>query len=362
MTTGSASTTPLAAPKTTGVSPLRSSTGTLIPAIAQLRVFSPEQWEDFVLEWAHSLKSQYARVERCGGAGDLGRDVVAFVTADQKGDWHNYQCKRYETPLQPNHIVLELAKLCYYAHEGLFTVPAAYYFVAPQGAGNSLSQLLRNPVAMRDRLVHDWSAKCEGKITETKSVPLEGGLKDFVMAFDFSIVSYVPPMDLLEQHATTRWHAARFGGGLPTRENPVVPPLEDEDYESIYIKRLLEAYGDHVGEALDAGTLSAHQELHGHMLRSRERFFHAEALRNFSRDNLPPGQFEALQDEFYDGVIDNVEASTHADGYERVKTTTALAQKLDPTNNALREVLGLRDKAGICHQLADDDRLRWVRK
>src|SRR5690606_2928790 len=129
----------------------------------------------------------YARVERCGGAGDLGRDVVAFVSADQLGAWHNYQCKRYETPLQPNHIILELAKLCHYAHEGLFTVPAAYYFVAPQGAGNSLSQLLRNPRALRERLVNDWPAKCEGKITETRSVPLKGDLKDFVMAFDFGI-------------------------------------------------------------------------------------------------------------------------------------------------------------------------------
>ena len=360
--TNRASTKPLADPRAIGIAPLRTSAGTLIPAIDQLRVFSPSQWEDFALEWAHSLKSRYSRVERCGGAGDLGRDVVAFVTADLQGPWHNYQCKHYNAPLQPNQIILELGKLCYYAHEGLFTPPEAYYFVAPQGVGNALSHLLRNPTGLRDRLVKEWPSKCAEKITDTKTVALEGGLRDFVMAFDFGIVDYVPPMDLLEQHATTRWYTARFGGGLPPRENPVVPPLAEEDFESVYISRLLEAYGDHLGSEVDVEGLAEHDELHRHMLRSRERFFHAEALRNFSRDNLPPGQFDALQDEFFDGVIDNVEDFSHRDGYERVKTTTAIAQKLDPTNNALREVLGLRDKAGICHQLADDGRLRWVHK
>lgn len=357
-----ARTTSLAFPEATNVVPRRTSAGTLIPAIDQLRIFSPSQWEDFALEWAHSLKSRYARVERSGGAGDLGRDIVAYVTSDPRGQWHNYQCKHYNAPLQPNQIIVELGKLCYYTHEGLFAPPNAYFFVAPQGAGNALSQLLRNPTDLRDRLVKDWPSKCAHKITDTKTIVLEGDLLDFVMAFDFGVVDYVPPMDLLEQHATTGWHTARFGGGLPPRENPVVPPLAEEDFESAYISRLLEAYGDHLGSAVEVAALAKHADLHRHMLRSRERFFHAEALRNFSRDNLPPGQFEALQDEFFDGVIDNVEESSHRDGYERVKTTTAIAQKLDPTNNALREVLGLRDKAGICHQLADDGRLRWVPK
>lgn len=360
--TSSATTAPLTEPPATGAVPLRTNSGNLIPAIDLLRIFSPSQWEDFVLEWAHSLKKRYERVERCGGAGDLGRDVVAFVTADQQGSWHNYQCKHYKDPLQPNQIILELGKLCYYAHKGFFTQPEAYFFVAPQGAGNKLSRLLRNPRELQKLLIEEWSSKCAENITTTETILLEGDLLEFVMAFDFGIVSYVPPMDLLEQHATTRWHAARFGGGLPSRETPVVPSITEENFESLYITRLLEAYGEHLDCEVDVASLGLHRDLHRHMLRSRERFFHAEALRNFSRDNLPPGQFEALHEEFFDGVIDNVEDSNHRDGFERVKTTTSLAQKLDPTNNALREVLGFRDKAGICHQLADNGRLRWVNK
>ena len=330
---------------------------TIVPAIDLLRVFSPSQWEDFALEWAHSLKSRYHRVERCGGAGDLGRDVVAFVSDDE---WHNYQCKHYKEPLQPNQVVLELGKLCYYVQQQAFSAPSKYYFVAPQGAGNSLSLLFKKPEELRARLIKDWATKCEEHITSTKNVPLAGKLRAFVESFDFSIVSYVPPMELIEQHAQTRWHAARFPGGLPPRPPAEVPDLNKETFESPYIGRLLEAYSDHAGVLLTVADLVAHNTLQRHLLRSRERFFHAESLRNFSRDNLPPGQFEDLQEEFFDAVIDTVEDTCHADGFQRVKAATGVAQRLDPMNNALCQVLGVKDKAGICHQLADNARLKWV--
>lgn len=356
MTGVKAATHPLKEPKAAVVAPTPAGC-TVIPAIDLIRVFSPGQWEDFTLEWAHSLKSTYVRVERCGGAGDLGRDVVAF-TAD--GNWHNYQCKHYTTPLSASDVVLELGKLCYYVHTGAYTAPTRYRFVAPQGASTTLSGLFRDPEALRARLIEDWPKKCRTKITSTKTVPLTSSLLDFVKGFDFSVVHYVPPLDIIEQHANTRWHAARFPGGLPARPASTVPPLDEETFESPYIERLLEAYSDHVGASLTVVALSEHAELHAHLLRSRERFFEAESLRNFSRDSTPPGQFEALLEEFYDGVIDNVADTSHSDGYRRVRTTTAIAQQLDPTNNVLREVLKIKDKAGICHQLADDDRLKWV--
>lgn len=351
-----ATTQPLKDPTAVRVAPTTAGS-TIVPAIDLLRVFSPGQWEDFALEWAHSLKSRYQRVERCGGAGDLGRDVVAFVSDDE---WHNYQCKHYKEPLQPSQVVLELGKLCYFVHEKAFSAPSEYYFIAPQGAGNSLSLLVKQPEDLRARLIKDWATKCEEHITATKKVPLTGGLLDFVQGFDFSIVSYVPPMDLIEQHARTRWHAARFPGGLPPRPPAEVPDIDEEKFESPYISRLLEAYSDHTGVPLTVADLAEHEPLHRHLLRSRERFFHAESLRNFSRDTLPPRQFEDLQEEFFDAVIDTVEGTSHADGFERVKAATGVAQQLDPTNNALRQVLGVKDKAGICHQLADNARLKWV--
>jgi hypothetical protein len=69
--------------------------------------------------------------------------------------------------------------------------------------------------------------------------------------------------------------------------------------------------------ALTVGDLAAHEPLHRHLLRSRERFFHAESLRNFSRDTLPPGEFEDLQEEFFDAVIDTVEDTSKVDPENR---------------------------------------------
>jgi len=140
-----------------------------VPAIDLLRIFSPSQWEDFALEWAHSLKSRYQRVERCGGAGDLGRDVVALASANE---WHNYQCKHYKDPLQPNHIVLELGKLCYYVHEKAFSAPSQYYFVAPQGAGNSLSLLFRKP---EDALRREFNIPWAARAVSYEATPAEPG-------------------------------------------------------------------------------------------------------------------------------------------------------------------------------------------
>jgi len=39
------------------------------------------------------LREEYELVERCGGAGDMGRDVIAMVKGGN-GAWDNYQCKR----------------------------------------------------------------------------------------------------------------------------------------------------------------------------------------------------------------------------------------------------------------------------
>ena len=71
--------------------------GLPIPPIERIRIFSDRQWEEFVLEWADSLREHYGRVERCGGAGDMGRDVLAFCKTDP-AVWDNYQCKHYKDP------------------------------------------------------------------------------------------------------------------------------------------------------------------------------------------------------------------------------------------------------------------------
>lgn len=70
--------------------------GLPVPPIERVRLMSCQQWEEFILEWADSLKQKYARVERHGGAGDKGCDIVAFLDPANDAPWDNYQCKQYD--------------------------------------------------------------------------------------------------------------------------------------------------------------------------------------------------------------------------------------------------------------------------
>ena len=81
--------------------------GPLIPPQQQLLLYSPDQWEGFVQEWAHyCLKKQYRQVQRFTGSGDRGIDVAGFAD-DQRllGAWDNYQCKHYDHALTPGYIL-----------------------------------------------------------------------------------------------------------------------------------------------------------------------------------------------------------------------------------------------------------------
>lgn len=335
--------------------------GPPIPALDRIKLFSSSAWEDFVLEWADSLRSTYASVERCGGAGDMGRDVVAFVT-DDASTWDNFQCKHYDHPLRPTDIWVELGKLVYYTHLGNFTYPRTYAFVAPQGAGTKLSNMLHKPSDLKKGLKDNWVSYCQSGITSTTTVKLQGNLLTHLDDLDFSIFSAIPPLKIIDAHAKTRWHVARFGGGLPPRpEIPAHPDVLD-DSEAGYIEQLWLAYGDHIqADVASVDDLNNRDDLVEHFFDSRVQFFSAEALRAFSRDTLPPGDFEKLQDEVHEGVKDEVRAQ-HADGYARVVAVVKTARMLQLTSHPLVSKLSMRDRGGICHQLANESKVVWVKK
>lgn len=104
------------------------------------------------------------------------------------------------------------------------------------------------------------------------------------------------------------------------------------------------------------------QELKEHFVDSRIQFYSAESLRSFSRDYLPPGEFEKLQDEVHDGIRDDIR-DDYPSGYKRVIAVVKTARNLQLTSHALISRLTVRDRGGICHQLANNkDEVRWVKK
>jgi hypothetical protein len=105
-----------------------------IPPQQQLLLYSADQWEGFVQEWAHySLKAMYVQVQRFSGAGDRGIDIAGFTDPDKlNGVWDNYQCKHYDHALYPSDALPEIGKLLWYTFKQQFAVPRRYYFVAPK--------------------------------------------------------------------------------------------------------------------------------------------------------------------------------------------------------------------------------------
>ena len=111
---------------------------TIIPPERYLIALPDEELEKFAYEWG-LLKRGYFQVERFSGAGDMGRDVVGYLTKDRhEGEWHNYQCKQYGKAVPLEVGLRELGKVLYFAHQGEFTAPTKYVFVAPRGVVRTL--------------------------------------------------------------------------------------------------------------------------------------------------------------------------------------------------------------------------------
>lgn len=334
--------------------------GLPIPKTTRVQFFSPDDWEGFIEEWAASLKN-YAIVRRFAGSGDMGLDITGFTDCvGFEAPWDNYQCKRYDHPLRPADIHVEIGKIIYYSWLKEYTVPRKHYFVASKDIGTTAAKLLLEPTKLQNSVRQAWGKQCRHQITATADVELTGDLLTYFDAFDFSIFSSKSVLELIAQHETTRFHVIRFGGGLPPRPAPHAPPAAPAAHESRYIRQLLDAYGDHMGaKILDLASPALPPPLQRDFGRQRERFYSAEALRNFSRDTVPEGTFDALQEEIFQGVVDTCE-SPHPTAFERMKATVSQAAQVTSICNPLAPATRVQDRQGICHQLANEDRLHWM--
>jgi hypothetical protein len=290
----------------------------------------------------------------------MGRDVIAHVTDPASGgEWDNFQCKRYDHRLRPSDVWVELGKLMHYTHIGEYSNPRRYYFVCPQDVGVTLAKLFTKPEQLRSQLLANWNDSCRDAIAAAP-VPLTRALKQHIAAYPFGTIGFRPVLQILEQHAQTPWHVHRFGGGLPNRPPAALPPSAPTAVELPYVTQLLFAYGDHTSSQIShPNELTKWTRLEGHFQSSRRSFYSAESLREFSRDHLPEGEYERLQDEIHDGVQEDY-IGTHDDAFAKVIATTRAAVQLQITDHALTIVLQPADRRGICHQLVNQDRLRWI--
>ncbi len=336
------------------------SQGAYINPINRLKLMSANDWEIFTEEWLDLKNSTYLRTERLAGAGDMGRDIVAYITNPrsnpQNYEWDCYQCKHYDHALRPSDIWVEFGKIIYYTFKSEYPIPKKYYFIAPQGIGTSLNKLLQNASSLKDELKDKWDKRCREKITTTEKVLLQDGLLEYFESFNFSIFDSIAPKAIIKEYKKHEKYLVRFGGSLPSR--PIVSiPSEIEDLR--YVEQLVKSYNTNSTDEIvnvDDISLASHK---GHFEDARKSFYKAEELRMLNRDSLPDGIFENLKENIYDGVSSK-SREEFDNGYKKVLAIESEAVKIPIESNPLKDACQTIDKKGLCHHLVNDKKLTWV--
>ncbi|MEU1194038.1 ABC-three component system protein [Streptomyces sp. NPDC005859] len=332
--------------------------GRFMPPKQILYRYSPDEWEEFVYEWARALGEPYVNVEILGGSNDGGIDVAAFLSQDGlRGQWDCYQCKHYKSGLVWSQAWPEMFKIFRWVAEGRYTLPRRYRFVAPKGCGKFLARTLQDPPQLKADFLGELASDST-VITETPGELLER-ITELAKKTDFSRFKSENIDEVIDVHSRTREHVARFGTSLGTRPEVREIPAYDESQESRYVGQLLNVYRESYSkEITTVDDAMNNPRARSHLTRQREYFFSAESLRLFARDSVPVGTFEGLQGDVYDGVFETY-ARDFTNSMDRLTSVLEKSTSLALHGNVLLIVTKARDSMGICHQLANEDRLKW---
>lgn len=340
--------------------------GLPVDPLDRLAQFSAAEFERFTLEWATGYLAEKVpgiyQVQQRGGAGDKGRDVIVWLDAPGVSPrrWSLYQCKHYKTRLGWGSAAVEIAKVLFYTLQGDYTAPTEYWFVTHLGVTSDLQDKVDDPAALKAALIADWDKHCRDEIRKDP-VPLDQDLLDHITGFDFGIFRVKQPLELLNEHAQTRYHLTVFGAPLVERIVPKAAPSSVAPTETVYISRLMAAISEAIGKTVaDETALQPHPKEAALFRRSRLTFYCAENLRELARDSMANvAFFDTLLQEFADGLYHTYNAPA-ASGLARLSTTVQAAQNLQLTGHMLNPHVLANDREGMCHQLANDGIVEWI--
>jgi hypothetical protein len=328
----------------------------LAPIIKLVRTYDSAEWEIFIREWQKGLQGYHA-VKRLGGTGDLGRDVIGLCSAEAcQGVWDNFQCKHYETTLGVPAACVDSGKIIFHAYRGEFTPPRKCTFVAPRGPSTALRDMLLNPDKFRDEVIATWDVRVAPNVVEKERHVLTGDLETYVRAYDFKSFTFVTLEEVLDDHRKTAYWSSRFGGELPLPTPGVTPDIIAPE-ETVYVAKLLDVYAEKIGTPIKCSDdLSDHIEWRDDLQKQRVRFYDAEAFMATYRDQTEPGTIESFADEIMDTIDPVLGMASSAHG--RLSTALSAAGQAFPAS-VLTPRAKIRVKQGVCHQLANIDRVTW---
>jgi hypothetical protein len=327
-----------------------------VPIDRLVLAMTDDQLEAFVRQWI-GHKTEYYQVQRFTGPGDMGRDVVGYLTSSRhESGWHNYQCKQYGRSLPTDRGIAELGKILCYSHSGEFTVPTAYFFVAPRGVNRNLRRYISKPTELRDVLILKWSEYCAHTIIEGQDLQLTPELRSHIAAWDPSSVTVISLDDILTDPAAKPVLQSWFGVDPGPAPRGVVPD-GIEEHEMPYIQQLLDAYGERDCCTIGKDAALTHP-VHGtHLKMQRERFFDADAFARFYRDNTMQADIDILRRDISHGVAE-VYAADYPDSLRRVDAVMTQASVVYPSG-ALAKHAHVPVRQGICHHFANEGLLKW---
>ena len=307
--------------------------GLPIQPLDRLRLFSADDFERFILEWADGYLARKVpgvdQVQRRGGANDRGRDVVVWFGAPGAPGrhCHYYQCKHLNGALGTGPGLLEVGKILFHAWTGSIPLPTKYEFVTVHGVVGPLQDLLDEPEKLRAALTEGWDNHCRKRIAERQEIPLEGTLAEYVHAAPFKIFRAKQPHEVLKEHAETRYHALVFGAPLIERPPAPMPPSDVAATESRYVMRLFEVITEVTGLTVKCeADFAGHAGMAQLFTRARLMFYAAEGLKELSRDQMADERyFEDLLNEFRDGLYHHYTAVAEK-GHARLVNTIKASQ------------------------------------
>jgi hypothetical protein len=238
--------------------------------------------------------------------------------------------------------------------------------MSPLGVTNKVADLFRTPEELKLKLKTNWTNMCQTKIC-SEAIILISDLSSFIDKMDFSIFNYISPDEFLRDFEKTPFFSKYFLQIVKPRPLTRLVPEEIENRELTYIKKLLSAYSDYLKKNIEdrKKLQELYPNLYEDFKRQRQYFFSAECLAEYSREVYPPESqwFDQLKDEFFDGIIDEVEADCQH-GFERLRKVLKRAMELKiGSGQLLDSVIRVQDRKGICHHLANErDEITWVKK
>lgn len=341
--------------------------GLPISELDRLASFSAAEFERFTLEWASDYlavkRPEIVEVQQRGGAGDKGRDVLAWHEPNSAParKWTLYQCKHYASALGASTAAAEIGKVLFYSHRGDYTFPEEYHFVTHKGVTSPFQDLLDKPENLRKYIIDNWDKHCRSKIHKG-SVELTIELKDHIESVPFTAFHAMQPLNLLKEHSQTKYHLTVFGAPLLDRPKPPEPPSEVAPGENKYVTQLMEVISADIGHTVSNLTDFLHSEKHRRLFdRSRLTFYHAEGLKELARDQMADiAFFDTLLKEFHDGLY--YWHTSEPDGYMRLIETVKASQNIQLSKHPLEPHVMPNDREGICHQMANGEQIRWCDK